>query len=64
MGGIVPPILFFFLSLNSPNAWFIIAVTTFIGWCVAELVENILARPRLENRSPRQAIRDWDSKQK
>lgn len=60
MAVIVPSVIFYFLDLFSFDAWVAIAVPSFFGWCVAEFVSNILSRPRLENRSPRSALKEWE----
>lgn len=60
MGIAVPLVILYFLEQVSASGWLAIAATSFIGWCLAELLSNILARPRLENRSPASAIREWD----
>lgn len=60
MGGVVPLVVLYLLSAFSPGAWLSVAAPCFFGWCIAELVTNILARPRLENRSPGDALRAWE----
>ena len=60
MGLLVPSVLFFVLQLHSPTQFFAIAATCFIAWGVADLTANILSQPRLENRSPGRALRDWE----
>ena len=63
MGVIVPAILFFFLELDTFPQFFTIAATCVIAWGIADLVAQILSRPRLTDRSPTGAIRDWEKKQ-
>ncbi|HVR43191.1 MAG TPA: hypothetical protein VMS56_07050 [Thermoanaerobaculia bacterium] len=58
MGIVVPTILFFFLELATATEFFIVAVTCFLAWGLADLAADILSRPRLENRSPGTAIRE------
>jgi hypothetical protein len=60
MGVAVPGVLFLFLGLNSVSALFTVAATCFVGWGVTDLVGNILSRPRLRDRTPTGAIRDWE----
>lgn len=60
MGGVVPLVVLYLLNTLSPSAWLSVAAPCFFGWCIAELIANILARPRLENRSPGDALRAWE----
>lgn len=60
MGIVVPTILFFTLGLTTFSQLFIVAVVCFLGWGVADLTADILARPRLEDRSPGRALRELD----
>lgn len=60
MGVVVPFVVLYLLRTLTPGAWLSVAAPCFFGWCIAEILSNILARPRLENRSPVAAIRDWD----
>ncbi len=65
MGIAVPMTLFFLLGLHSVTHFFTLAVTTFCSWGIADLLSTILERPRLQNRSPGQAIReDWERRSK
>ncbi len=64
MGVIVPSILFFLLPLQSPRQILVVSVTCFLTWGVADLVALILSRPRLENRSPSDALRSWEPQQR
>ncbi len=65
MGVLVPLALFFLLGLQSFGQLFAIAGATFTAWGVADLFASILERPRLKDRSPRQAFReDWERRQK
>ncbi|HUF18849.1 MAG TPA: hypothetical protein VMS12_12470 [Thermoanaerobaculia bacterium] len=61
MGGAVPAILFFLLSLDSFSEFFTIAATCFLSWGIADLAANVVARPRLEKRTATQAIREWEN---
>lgn len=60
MGVFVPLIVGYFLELHSIGQFFTVAVTGIIGWAISDLTGTILARPRLQNRSPSDAIRDWE----
>lgn len=54
----VPITLFMLLRLNTFSNLFTIAAVSFIAWGVADLLASILERPRLKDRSPRNALRD------
>lgn len=58
MGIAVPAVLFFFLGLGTFGELFTVSATCFLAWGIADLTADLLARPRLENRSPGSAIRD------
>jgi hypothetical protein len=58
MGIAVPLTICFLLRLRVPSQFFTIAATTFLAWGVAHLLASVLERPRLENRSATQALRD------
>lgn len=61
MGIAVPLALFFLLGLHSFSQGFTIAAVTFVSWGVADLLATILAKPRLQGKSPGKAIKeDWD----
>lgn len=61
MGIAVPVTLFFLLELHSWTALFTVAATTLLAWGVADLFASVLEKPRLQNRSPGQALReDWE----
>lgn len=57
MGIAVPLTLFFLLGLNVTQG-IAVAATTFLSWCVTEVMASILERPRLQDRSPQQAFRE------
>lgn len=61
MGVTVPSVLFFLLRLTSFSQWFTISATCFFCWGVADLTASILARPRLRDRSPGSAIKEWET---
>lgn len=61
MGIAVPSVLFFLLKLTSFGQWFTVAATCFLCWCVADVTANILARPRLRDRTPGSAIKEWET---
>lgn len=56
MGVVVPVTIFLLLGLRTFPQFFTIAACTFLAWGVAELLAAILEKPRLRNRSPRQAM--------
>ncbi|HEY0143601.1 MAG TPA: hypothetical protein VGF48_22110 [Thermoanaerobaculia bacterium] len=58
MGILVPVTLFLLLRLQTLSQLFTIAVTTFLTWGVADMLANLLSRPRLKDRSPGKAIRE------
>jgi len=61
MGLAVPAALYFLLGLQSVSQFFTVAAAAFFAWGVADLLASILERPRLSDRTPRQAIReDWE----
>ena len=60
MGVCVPLIVGYFLQLHTVAQFFTVAATCVIGWAIADITATILARPRLQNRSPGDAIRDWE----
>jgi hypothetical protein len=58
MGIAVPATIFFLLGLHTTSQFFSVAATTFLAWGLADLLASVLERPRLENRSPRMAIKE------
>jgi hypothetical protein len=58
MGIAVPATIFFLLGLHTVPQFLTIAATTFLAWGLADLLASILERPRLQNRSPRMAIKE------
>jgi peptidoglycan/LPS O-acetylase OafA/YrhL len=60
MGIILPVVLFLLLHLSTISQLLTIAASTFLSWGVAELLARILEKPRLKDRSPQDAIRDWE----
>jgi hypothetical protein len=65
MGAAVPAALFFLLRLQTPAQFFTVAATTFLTWGVADLLASILERPRLRNRSAKQAMtEEWERRAK
>lgn len=63
MGLLVPSLLFYLLRLHTFRDYFVIAATCFLAWGVADLVATILSRPRLDNRSPSDALKSWETSQ-
>jgi hypothetical protein len=65
MGIAVPITLFLLLDRHSIGDLFAIAATTFFSWGVADLLGNILEKPRLQGRSPGKALKeDWERRSK
>ena len=58
MGIAVPVALFFLLDLQTISQLLTIAAVTFLSWCVADVLATILAKPRLQNRTPTGLLRD------
>lgn len=58
MGVAVPLVLFFLLRLDTWSQFLTISATTFLTWGVADLLANILEKPRLQDRSPGKAFRE------
>jgi hypothetical protein len=64
MGIALPLTIFFLLGLHTRAQFFTIAASTFLTWGVTDFLATILERPRLQNRTPRGAIReDWERRQ-
>lgn len=59
MGVIVPAVILFFFRTYTLAAWTTVAVPCFFGWCVAEFVANVLARPKIENRKAADVLKEW-----
>jgi hypothetical protein len=65
MGVAVPTALFFLLGLHTVSQFLTIAATTFATWGVADLLAQILEKPRLKGRSPGRAVsEEWDRRSK
>jgi len=61
MGVLLPVTLFLLLGLHTIPQLLTIAACTLMTWGVADFLSSILERPRLENRSPSDALRqDWE----
>jgi hypothetical protein len=60
MGLFLPLVLFRLLHLASMKDLVIIAVTLFFGWAIVDVLASILARPRLKDRHPTDALQEWD----
>lgn len=61
MGVAVPATLFFLLHLRTVPEFFTIAATTFLSWGLADLVANILQKPRLRDRTAVRAFgEEWE----
>ncbi|HYM62745.1 MAG TPA: hypothetical protein VEZ11_17810 [Thermoanaerobaculia bacterium] len=64
MGVFVPVTIFLLLGLQTLSQLFTIAATTFLAWGAGDLLATVLERPRLEDRSPGKAIKDWEQGRK
>jgi hypothetical protein len=65
MGIAIPVALFFLLGLHTWSQLLTIAATTFLSWGVADLLATILEKPRLQGRSPGNALKeDWERRAK
>ena len=62
MGLVVPATLFFLFRLSTPIQFAELATCCFFGWCVADVLGNVLSRPRLRDRTPGAALNDWRGK--
>ena len=58
MGVALPATLFFRLKLTTGTQFLILAAATFVTWGVADLLSQILERPRLKDRTPGKAMRE------
>lgn len=64
MGICVPGALFVLLPLQTSNQFFAVSAICFLCWGVADVLANILSRPRIENYTPGRALREWESSKK
>jgi hypothetical protein len=61
MGVLLPLTLFLLLGLHTISQFLTISVSALLTWGVGDFLSTILQRPRLENRSPVDALRqDWE----
>ena len=60
MGVLLPLVLFRLLHLSTGKELAIIAVTLFFGWAIVDVLASLLARPRLTDRHPADALEEWD----
>jgi len=58
MGVLLPIALFYLLGLQTLSQFLTIAASTFLTWGAADVLANILERPRLRDRSAGRAIRE------
>ena len=58
MGVALPLTLFYLLHLHTLSEFLTIAAATFLTWGVADLLAQILEKPRLKNRTPGALIRE------
>lgn len=58
MGVLLPLALFYLLQLHTLSQLLTIAASTFLAWGVADLLAQILERPRLQNRTPGNAWKE------
>ncbi|MCU1349928.1 MAG: hypothetical protein JWO56_2958 [Acidobacteria bacterium] len=64
MGVLLPLTIFLLLGLHTIPQFLTIAASSFLAWGAGDLLATILERPRLQNRSPRDAFRrDWERRQ-
>jgi hypothetical protein len=61
MGVLVPMALFFLLPLSSLSQLLTASATCFLSWGVADVGVGLLSRPRLSQRSPGSALREWEN---
>ncbi|MFA6957048.1 MAG: hypothetical protein WC538_14360 [Thermoanaerobaculia bacterium] len=64
MGVAVPLFLFYLLGLQTINQFLTVSAVCFFSWGVADLMAAILERPRLKDRTPKNALRDWEQQKK
>jgi len=64
MGVVGPLVLFYLLGLQDFSDLVVLSATCFSLWGLADLVGSILSRPRLENRSPGDALKSIENLQK
>lgn len=64
MGVVVPALLFVLLDLSRPIELFTLSITCFVGWGVADLVATILTRRRIEDRTARDVLEQWERDRK
>jgi hypothetical protein len=55
----VPLTLFLLLGLQTISQFLTVAAVTFIAWGVSDLLASILERPRLNDRSPGKALKNF-----
>ena len=60
MGLALPTALFYLLDLHTVSQWVTLAASIFLTWGVTDLLSSLLSRPRLANRTPQQALHDWE----
>ena len=63
MGVCVPVTIFFFLGVDSLTRLFGLSVILFLGWALTDFFATVLSRPRLRDRSPGNALKEWDRQQ-
>ncbi|MBI2212462.1 MAG: hypothetical protein HYU52_02355 [Acidobacteria bacterium] len=64
MGVAVPLLLFYLLGLQTINQLLTTSVVCFFAWGIADLLAAVLERPRLRDRTPQGALRDWEQQKK
>ena len=58
MGVALPLTLFFLLGLHTISQFLTVAGACFLTWGIADILTQILERPRLQNRTPTAAFRE------
>ena len=64
MGIAVPLLLFYLFGHRTINQFLTISMVCFGAWGITDLLAAILERPRLKDRSPRTALREWEQQKK
>ena len=64
MGIAVPLMLCYLFGLRTINQFLTTSAVCFFAWGIADLMSAILERPRLRDRTPKNALRDWEQQKK
>lgn len=60
MAVLVPAVILFFYKKLTFGDYAAVAIPCFFGWCIAEFVANVLSRPKIANRKPRDVLKEWE----